>query len=128
VSQSDTDEYQILNFRKFWLRIGHEYAKIFSDMYQELKNQYPFTPITLSFKRCGSRSIVVMPMAFGSTLTLSTFDSFTFTLFLPSLLRSRRALLLCHRWRMNKFSNFKIHRRILATPNYEYIYKKFSRP
>jgi len=29
---------------------------------------------------------------------------------------------------MNKFSNFNIHRRILATPNYEYIYKKLSRP
>ena len=25
---------------------------------------------------------------------------------------SRRALLLCHRWHMNKFANFKIHRRI----------------
>jgi len=34
----------------------------------------------------------------------------------PSLLHSRRALLLLlrHRWRMNKFSNFKIHRRFYS--------------
>jgi len=38
--------------------------------------------------------------------------SFTFSSFLPSLLHSHRALLLRHRWRMNKFSNFKIHKHI----------------
>jgi len=38
-----------------------------------------------------------------------------FTSFLPSLLHSHRALLLCHRWRMNKFSNFKTRRRICVT-------------
>ena len=40
--------------------------------------------------------------------------SFTFTSFLPSQLHSRLVLLLCHRWRMNKFSNFKIHRCIYS--------------
>jgi len=33
---------------------------------------------------------------------------------LPSLLHSRCALLLCHRWHMNKFFNFKIRRRIYS--------------
>jgi len=37
-----------------------------------------------------------------------------FTLFRPSLLHSRHALLLRHRWRINTFSNFKIHRRIYS--------------
>ena len=37
---------------------------------------------------------------------------FYITLFLPNLLHSCHGLLLCHKWRMNKFSNFKIHRRI----------------
>jgi len=32
--------------------------------------------------------------------------------FLPSLLHSHHALLLRHRWRMNTFSKFKIHRHI----------------
>jgi len=32
--------------------------------------------------------------------------------FLPSLLHSHHALLLHHRWRINKFSNFKIYRHI----------------
>jgi len=40
-SQSDTYGYRILNFRNFWMRIG--YAKIFSDMDQERKNQYPLS-------------------------------------------------------------------------------------
>jgi len=35
--------------------------------------------------------------------------SLMFTAFLPSLLHYHRALLSCHRWRMNKYSNFKIH-------------------
>ena len=43
MSQSDTDGYRILNFRHFWIRIGYGYAKIFSGMDQELKNQYPLT-------------------------------------------------------------------------------------
>jgi len=37
-----------------------------------------------------------------------------FSLFLPSLLHSRCALLLRHRQRMNNFSHFKIHRRICS--------------
>ena len=39
---------------------------------------------------------------------------FTFTSFLPSLLHSHHALLLCCRcwWRIHKISDFKIHRRI----------------
>ena len=40
--------------------------------------------------------------------------SFTFGSFLLSLLHSHRALPSCHRWRMNKFSNFKIHRLIYS--------------
>jgi len=36
----DTDGYRILNFRNFRIRIGYGYAKIFSNMDQELKNQY----------------------------------------------------------------------------------------
>ena len=39
--------------------------------------------------------------------------SFTFSSFLHAYsvgMHSRRALLFCHRRRMNKFSNFKIHR------------------
>ena len=79
---------------------------------------------------------------FGSTLTLPTFVFFFFTffqaymlplgvsvratvwvkarvnfrvgLFLPSLLHFRCVLLLRHRWHMNKFSNFKIHRCIYS--------------
>ena len=43
MSHSDTDGYRILNFRNFRIRIGYGYAKIFSDMDQELKNQYPLT-------------------------------------------------------------------------------------
>jgi len=43
MSQSDTDGYQILNFRNFRIRIGYGYAKIFSYIDQELKNQYPLT-------------------------------------------------------------------------------------
>jgi len=44
------------------------------------------------------------------------FLSFTFSSFLPSLLHSilAVALLLRYRWRMNKFSNFKIHRPICS--------------
>jgi len=43
MSQSDTDGYRILNFRHFRIWIGYGYAKIFSDMDQELKSQYPLT-------------------------------------------------------------------------------------
>jgi len=46
LSQSNTDGYRILNFRNFRIRIGYGYAKIFSDMDQELKNQYPLTSFT----------------------------------------------------------------------------------
>jgi len=41
--QSDTARYRIPNFRNFQIRIGYGYAKVFSDMDQELKNQYPLT-------------------------------------------------------------------------------------
>jgi len=37
------DGYRMLNFRNFRIRIGYGYARIFSDMGQELKNQYPLT-------------------------------------------------------------------------------------
>jgi len=37
-----------------------------------------------------------------------------FSSFLPSLLHSRRVLLLRHKWCMNKFSDFKIHRCICS--------------
>ena len=37
------DGYRILNFRNFRIRIGYGHAQIFSDMDQELKNQYPLT-------------------------------------------------------------------------------------
>jgi len=43
MSQSDTDGYRILKVRNFRIRIKYGYAKIFSDMDQELKNQYPLT-------------------------------------------------------------------------------------
>jgi len=43
VLQSDTDGYPIPNFRNFWTRIGYGYAKNFSDMNLEVKNQYPLT-------------------------------------------------------------------------------------
>jgi len=53
-------------------------------------------------------------LGLGLDLRLGLGSSFTFTSFLPSLLHSRRALLLRHRWRMNKFSNVKIHGRIYS--------------
>ena len=37
---------------------------------------------------------------------------FTFTSIIPSLMHFHHALLLCHRQRIHKFSNFKINRRI----------------
>jgi len=43
VSQSDTDGYRILNFKNIRIRIGYGYAKIFSYVDQELKNQHPLT-------------------------------------------------------------------------------------
>jgi len=46
MSQSDMGGCRILNFRNFRIRIGYGYAKIFLDMAQELKNQYPLTSAT----------------------------------------------------------------------------------
>jgi len=43
VPHSDTDGYRILNFGNFRTMVGCGYANIFSDMDQELKNQYPLT-------------------------------------------------------------------------------------
>jgi len=37
------DGYPILNLTNFRIRIGYGYAKNFSDVDQELKNQYPLT-------------------------------------------------------------------------------------
>ena len=56
MSQSDTDGHRILNFRNFRIRIGYGYAKFFSDMDQELKNQYPLTSAT-SVVRCADIEI-----------------------------------------------------------------------
>jgi len=39
------DGYRILNFRNFRIKVGYGYANIFSDMDQELKNQYPLTSV-----------------------------------------------------------------------------------
>jgi len=41
--------------------------------------------------------------------------AFTFTMFLPSLLHSRHALLSRYRWRPNKVSNLKIHRQFCGS-------------
>jgi len=56
----------------------------------------------------------VLPLRASVRIRLGLSLSFMLSSFLPSLLHSCCALLLCHRWRMNKFSNFKIHRRIYS--------------
>jgi len=63
MSQLDTDGYRIQNFRNFRIRIGHGYGKIFSDMDQELKNQYPLTFAAQSH----ARMIVVMVSGLASS-------------------------------------------------------------
>jgi len=47
-------------------------------------------------------------------LRLGSGLSFTFSFFLSSILRSSGAPLLHHKWHLNKFSNFKIHKRICS--------------
>ena len=39
----NTDEYRMLNFRNFRIRIGYGHSKNLSDIDQELKNQHPLT-------------------------------------------------------------------------------------
>jgi len=57
---------------------------------------------------------VSVRLGLGLRLGLRLGLSFTFSSFLISLLHSSHMLLLHHRWRMNKFSNFKIHRHICS--------------
>ena len=64
--------------------------------------------------RCEALCICRWGFPIATALGLRLGLSFTFSSFLPNLYLPCCALLLCHRWCMNKFSNFKIHRRFYS--------------